>query len=165
MITRLAKIVIAASLAVFAGLVTYTNIVDYGSNYEFVKHVLSMDTTFKGEHVMGRAITDPALWTAAYWLIIGTEACVALLFAWGAWSMWRARNGTGAHFETAKRPFIAGAILAFLLWFFGFLVIGGEWFLMWQSPQWNGQQAAFRIAIIVLAALIYINQPERELEP
>ena len=36
------------------------NLVDYGSNHEFVKHVLSMDTTFPGNKLMGRAITNPA---------------------------------------------------------------------------------------------------------
>ena len=43
---RLAKIATIAALAAYAFIVAYDNIVDYGSNYEFVKHVLSMDTTF-----------------------------------------------------------------------------------------------------------------------
>ena len=37
-----------------------------------------------------------------------------------------------------------GTTLGFLVWFTGFLVIGGEWFAMWQSATWNGQEAAFR---------------------
>jgi predicted small integral membrane protein len=45
---------------------TYDNIVDYGSNYQFVQHVLSMDTTFPDNALKGRAITDPRLWQAAY---------------------------------------------------------------------------------------------------
>jgi hypothetical protein len=44
--------------------------------------------------------------------------------------------------------------LGFLVWFFGFMVIGGEWFQMWQSPLWNGQQAAFRFYLTILAVLI-----------
>lgn len=35
-----------AALAAFAFIVTYDNIVDYNSNYEFMRHVLSMETTF-----------------------------------------------------------------------------------------------------------------------
>ncbi len=31
-----------------------------------------------------------------------------------------------------------------MVWLTGFVVISGEWFQMWQSSQWNGQQAAFR---------------------
>jgi predicted small integral membrane protein len=34
-----------AALAAFAFLVSYDNLVDYRSNYQFVQHVLSMDTT------------------------------------------------------------------------------------------------------------------------
>src|SRR6516225_10977011 len=43
---RLAKVSMIAALAAYAFIVAYDNIVDYDSNYEFVSHVLSMDTTF-----------------------------------------------------------------------------------------------------------------------
>jgi len=55
---RLAKIAAIAALAAYALIVACDNIVDYGSNYEFVRHVLSMDTTFPGNALMHRAITD-----------------------------------------------------------------------------------------------------------
>ena len=38
LIVRLAKIAMTAALAAFAFIVTYDNLIDYGSNYEFVKH-------------------------------------------------------------------------------------------------------------------------------
>jgi predicted small integral membrane protein len=47
-ITRISKIAIIAALAAYALIVAYDNIIDYGSNYEFVKHVLTMDMTFAG---------------------------------------------------------------------------------------------------------------------
>ena len=46
---------------------------------------------------------------------------------------------------------------------FGFMVIGGEWFVMWQSTTWNGQEAAFRFYVTALAALIFVNQPDGDL--
>jgi len=49
-------------------------------------------------------------------------------------------------------------------WFFGFIVVGGEWFLMWQSDAWNAQDAAFRFYMTILGVLIFVNQPDRELE-
>jgi predicted small integral membrane protein len=49
------------------------------------------------------------------------------------------------------------------LWFFGFVVVGGEYFAMWQSKMWNGQEAAFRIATTMLAALVFISLPDGEL--
>jgi predicted small integral membrane protein len=50
--------------------------------------------------------------------------------------------------------------LAFLVWFFGFMVVAGEWFAMWQSATWNGQEAAFRFYV---AVLIFINQLDVDL--
>lgn len=50
-----------------------------------------------------------------------------------------------------------------MVWFSGFMVIGGEWFVMWQSPQWNGQQAAFRFYMAILGVMIFVNQPDRDL--
>ena len=44
-VSRLAKIAMVLCLAAFAFMVTFNNITDYNSNFEFVKHVLSMDTT------------------------------------------------------------------------------------------------------------------------
>ena len=58
---------------------------------------------------------------------------------------------------------IAGATAGFLVWFFGFMVVGGEWFLMWQSDTWNGQEAAFRFYMAILGVLIFVNQPDRDL--
>ena len=79
LIVRLAKIAMTAALAAFAFIVTYDNLIDYGSNYEFVKHVLSMDTTFPGNKLMDRAITDPRIWTLAYAAIIAAEGLTFLL--------------------------------------------------------------------------------------
>jgi predicted small integral membrane protein len=31
---------------------------------------------------------------------------------------------------------------------------------MWQSPMWNGQEAAFRFYMTILAVLIFVNQPD-----
>jgi predicted small integral membrane protein len=69
----------------------------------------------------------------------------------------------GARFNRAKRFTIIGAAIGFLVWFLGFMVVGGEWFSMWQSPMWNGQEAAFRFYISILAVLIFVNQPDGDL--
>ena len=48
--TRIVKIVMLGSLALFAWLVTFDNLTDYQTNYAFVRHVLSMDATPPGNH-------------------------------------------------------------------------------------------------------------------
>jgi predicted small integral membrane protein len=164
MARRYAKILMVLALAAFAFLVTFNNITDYGSNFAFVQHVLSMDTTFPGNAAMYRAIATPALWHAAYWLIIAGEGVTFVLFLIGAVAMFNARRAPGAAFDAAKAWAIAGATAGFLVWFFGFMVIGGEWFLMWQSETWNGQEAAFRFYMAILGVLIFLNQPDRDLD-
>ena len=155
---RLVKLAMTVCLALFALVVTYDNLVDYGSNYAFVQHVLSMDTTFPGNALLGRRITSPALWNLAYWAIILGEGLTGLAFAAGAIALARQLGADAALFQQAKRFVILGAGIGFLVWFFGFAVVAGEWFAMWQSSTWNGQETAFRFTVTILAVLIFINQ-------
>jgi hypothetical protein len=38
--------------------------------------------------------------------------------------------------------------------------VGGEWFLMWQSKMWNGQEEAFRMFTILGVAFLVVVQRE-----
>ena len=163
LIARYAKIAMALCLAAFCLLVTFNNLTDYGTNYLFVQHVLRMDTTFSGNALMYRSITHPVLVEVAYGVIIAAEAAVGLLFLAGSIRLWQMRAAPAVLFNQAKGLFVAGCLLAFLVWFFGFMVIAGEWFAMWQSATWNGQDAAFRFYVTVLAVLIFVNQPDDDL--
>jgi predicted small integral membrane protein len=60
--TRIVKIVMLGLLALFAGFVTFDNLTDYQTNYAFVRHVLSMDATPRGNALMYRSISSPSLW-------------------------------------------------------------------------------------------------------
>lgn len=160
MIIRLVKAAMVASCALFALLVAFNNLVDYGSNYAFVRHTLSMDTIFPGSALTGRAITSPALWTLGYWLIIAAEAATGLILAFGSLRLALAVRGPAALFNAAKPIVALGIGLGFLLWFTGFAVIGGEWFAMWQSKEWNGVPSAFRFYVTLLLVLIFVMQPD-----
>ena len=163
LIVRYAKVLIALSLAAFCLLVAFDNVTDPQANYTFVSHVMRMDTIFPDSTIMYRSVTDPVWWTICYSLIIATQFVCGGLFLAGAVQMWRARSAAGAAFERAKTYAIGGCLLAFLLWFFVFMVIAGEWFAMWQSKTYNAQQASFRFYITVLAALIFLNQRDDDL--
>jgi predicted small integral membrane protein len=126
LIIRLAKIVMIASLAAFAFIVTYDNIVDYDSNYEFVRHVLSMDTTFPNNALMDRAITEPRIWAAAYAVIIAAEGLTSLLLIIGAVVLLARLRAPADAFNRAKVWAVAGLTAGFCLWFFGFQVVAGE---------------------------------------
>ena len=53
---RWAKVLLLAAIALFFTFVAFTNITDFDTNYQFVRHVLAMDTTFPDRHTMWRAI-------------------------------------------------------------------------------------------------------------
>jgi predicted small integral membrane protein len=117
-----------------------------------------------GDALRYRAITSPALSHAAYALIIAAEAATGLAFAVAAGALVCRLRAGAASFDAAKRWAVIGATLAFLLWFLGFMVIGGEWFATWQSATWSGQEAAFRIVMVVLAVLLFLSLPDGELD-
>lgn len=157
--TRLVKVAMTASCALFALVVGYDNLVDYGSNYEFVRHTLSMDTTFaKNVLRSSRAVTSPTVLSVAYAMIIAGELLTGLLLALGTLRLALVVRAPTAEFNAAKSVVVLGFGLAFLLWFTGFLVIGGEWFAMWQSKDWNGVPSAFRFDVILLLVLIFVMQ-------
>jgi predicted small integral membrane protein len=160
---RLSKIAIVASLALFSALCAVDNLIDHDTNFAFVSHVLSMDTTFQNNALMGRAITSPTIWNAAYVLIILFEAVVGITMALAAVQMAGSLHAPAARFDRAKRLFFLGATLGFLLWFTGFTVIAGEWFTMWQSEHWNGLEAAFRFYLTLMVAIVFMAQEEGEL--
>ena len=43
-----------------------------------------------------------------------------------------------------------------LLYGGGFVAVGGEWFLMWQSKSWSGSDSAARAFILNAAVLIVL---------
>jgi predicted small integral membrane protein len=161
---RAAKIAMVAAIALWVSLVAFGNVTDYGTNLAFVQHVLSMDTVFPLSNIKYRAITSPALHHAAYAVIIATEAAVALLCWIGAFALLRRLRADASVFNRGKTLAIAGLTLGFLLFQAGFIAIGGEWFGMWQSTQWNGIQSAFRFAMIIVAVLIVLAMPDGEFE-
>ena len=163
--TRIAKIAMVASIAAFATLVAFGNITDYGTNFVFVQHVLSMDSVFPNSTITYRAITSPALHHAAYAIIIAAEAGTAVLCWVGAIALVRRLRAPADVFNRAKAWAIAGLVLGFLVWQFGFMTVGGEWFGMWQSAKWNGVPSAFRFVMVIIAVLIFVMMRDEELDP
>ena len=155
---RISKILLVISCALLGGLPGLSNILDYGVNLVNVKHVLSMDVQIIDTFAKSfKAINSPFVHHLAYILIIIFELLVAVLGIWGAVNMWKARHDVVA-FNRSKGKAIWALSLGILIWLTGFMVIGGEWFLMWLSPEWNSQQSAFRIVVPFMLALIFIAQ-------
>jgi len=163
MIARLSKALLVLQIGLFSLLVGVDNIVDYGTNYAFVEHVMEMDTVSPDSTLKWRAITDDTLNEATYALIIAVEIMTGLLCVAGAGRLWQVRGESAAAFNAAKGIATAGLVLGLSLWFFGFMTVGGEWFQMWQSKTWNGQEAAFRFIACIGLVLLFLNQRDGEL--
>ncbi len=156
--------VLVACNALYIFLVALGNITDYDTNFAFVQHVLAMDTTnFGGAEgtgldpdVMWRAITDPVLWNIAYIGVIVWESLAALVLI-GACVAWlRAFISRGA-FDLARTLSTIGLLMIVILFFGGFITVGGEWFQMWRSTSWNGLDPAFRNAVLAAITLVLIH--------
>jgi predicted small integral membrane protein len=155
------KTIMVATVGAWAALIAYNNIVDYGSNWAFVQHVLAMDTVFPDNAVKDRAITNPRVQEMGYWLIIAMEWLIAVLCLWGALQLFLARAELRS-FAAAKGTAAIGLLLVWLLYYAGFVIIGGEWFTMWQSAIWNGQQKAVMFVTCSALALIVLMLPEQQ---
>ena len=150
--------VLAAITAVQMALIAFGNITDYETNHQFVVHVLAMDTTFQSPNMMWRAITSPTLVTIVYVAIIVWETVAALVLIAATVAWVRAFTGRGP-VASARRLSSIGWLMWVALFAGGFVAIGGEYFQMWQSQDWNGLDAAMRNVIIAGVALILNHLP------
>jgi predicted small integral membrane protein len=161
-----AAAVLVALNGLYVLIVAFGNITDFGTNQAFVHHVLSMDTTNFGKpqgtdldpHVMWRAITSPVIQNIAYVALIAWEVATAVVLI-VAVVLWIRERGRG--FVRARRLSSIGLGMLLLLFFGGFIVAGGEWFQMWTSTAWNGEDPAFRNSVLALLALVVIHLPSK----
>ncbi|MBO4256935.1 DUF2165 domain-containing protein [Streptomyces griseorubiginosus] len=141
---------LTAGVALYIALVAFGNITDFGTNQAFVQHVLAMDTTFKDDDLMWRAITNKGLQNTAYVLIIVWETLAALVLIYATW-LWARREHA-----RARALSVYGLLMLLLLFGAGFIAIGGEWFSMWQSKTWNGLDAALRVFVFAGITLLVV---------
>ena len=156
MALRVSKAVLVFAIAFFYTILVLNNITDYRSNYEFVRHVLMMDTTFPGNHGMWRAVNSPLVHTVFYIGIIAWESITMLLCWWGGARLLKSYRADSVQFAAARNVAVIALTTSLLMWLVAFLDVGGEWFLMWQSQLWNGQEAAFRMFTIVGVVLLVV---------
>lgn len=142
---------LTGTLALYIALVVVGNVTDFGTNQQFVRHVLAMDTTFGDDDLMWRAVTSRAVQDTAYVAIIVWEAVAALVLIAGTW-FWA--RGDAVRARTLSTY---GLLLLMLLFGAGFIAIGGEWFSMWQSKNWNGLDAATRVFVLSGVVLLVVQ--------
>jgi len=165
MITRAAKILLVAGVAIFYTLVVFNNTTDFDSNYQFVHHVMAMDTLPAGSHTMWRAIPSIGAQRAFYLSIIAWEIANMVLLWWGVVRLLRTLRLPASAFNAAKGVPVMALTLSLTMWLVAFLSVGAEWFLMWQSHTWNGQEAAFRMFTVVGMVLLVVLRTDTDGQP
>ncbi len=160
MLISLSKTALVAAVCIFFLLVAIDNVADYGTNWAFVRHVLAMDTIFPDSTLKSRAIASPVLASMAYGLIIGWEALTGVVLLAAVLRMIGSVRDQ-QRFAAAKPLAVVGLAMGLLLYGFGFLVIGGEWFAMWQSQSWNGVPSATRFIVLIGLTLLIVLAPDR----
>ncbi|MEN9883636.1 MAG: hypothetical protein RLZZ420_853 [Bacteroidota bacterium] len=152
---RLGVILATTGCGLLSLVIAFGNMTDYGTNFEFVRHVLMMDTLFPNSTVTYRSLQYPLIHHAAYIAIIATEGIMAYFLLNGGYALVKSIKSGPEAFQAAKKNAYTGISIGILLWFIGFIVIGGEWFSMWQSQSWNGLGSADRI--ITFFMLTYLS--------
>lgn len=159
---RICKIVFIFLFSFYMTLVTLNNLTDYNSNFEFVKHVLLMDSTFKDNQLLWRSLSSPSIHTTFYIGLILFEFIISVLGWIGCFIMIKNFKKKAIVFHNSKRIAIVSLLLSLIMWFCFFIAIGGEWFLMWQSSQWNGLAVARPMFSIVAIILFYITKKDED---
>ena len=157
LLLRVVKLVSVGAIGILSFLIVLGNTTDYYTNYQFVEHVLKMDTTFSTSRIHYRRLDSPLLFQASYASIIGLEMAMSVCCLRGSWLLMKHLNSDSGTFQAAKNWAVAGLTLGILIWFLGFEVIGGEWFAMWQSTRWNGLGSAERIVSFLMLSLILLQ--------
>jgi predicted small integral membrane protein len=153
---RYSKVILMAYISFFGLMVMYSNFTDYASNYEYVGHILSMDTTRENLNLGYRAITSPILHHRIYWFIITLEVVYTAFCLLGTYHLYRNINTPAAVFHEAKKFAIIGLLIGFFVYYICLQVIGTEWFNMDESATWNAKDWARHIVDFMFPLLIYI---------
>ena len=155
-IIRLSKATLMLFISFFGLLVMYSNFTDYASNYESISNILSMESTGDDGRYSYRAVTSHMLHHRIYWLVITLEVIYTIFFMIGTCYLYKNMNGSAEEFHEAKKPAIIGLLIALLLYYGGFQVIGVEWFNMDRSHAWSYKDWTRHIVDFILPLLIYI---------
>ena len=161
MAIRYLKIILVILVGLQGLLYVAGNSANWNTGLESVAYVLSMEGhEIYGSHIVP-PVTNSALVTIAFLVILAGEFLVGALSLKGAWDLWSARKGSPDAFEAAKTYAVLGTGMAMVVWFGGFVVIGGVLFQMWQTQIGHGSFAdAFVFAASGALVLLFVSTPD-----
>ncbi|APC15844.1 hypothetical protein BLL42_08890 [Pseudomonas frederiksbergensis] len=155
-VIRRSKLGMVLMAGIFGLLIVFSNLTDYSSNYEFVGHILSMDTTRPNNELRYRAITSPMLHHRIYWMIITFEITYTVCCLLGAYQLYKKLHAPRKEFHEAKKYAIVGLMIGIFVYYFCLQVVGNEWFDMDTSKEWNAMTWTRNVIDYMMTALIFL---------
>lgn len=123
------------------------------SNWPFVKGVLSGDAVPADSGFEWRFIDATWFQAASYIAVMACETLTGILLLIAGILGLRASSTSGQWNHAQKLTFLGG-FLGLAVFFFGFMVVGGNWFIMYLNSQWNGLEPAFQNSVMTISMLI-----------
>lgn len=143
--------------ASFYLVVAFDNITNPDSNWVYVKGVMSLDGVPAGSGFGWRAIHASPVFAIAYVGVICGEVFAGALMGFGGFKGWQDK-GHHDDWLGAQRATLLGGMIGLGVFFFGFIVVGGNWFVMYLNQKWNGLEPAFQTSVLTLLSLIVVLQ-------
>ena len=127
-----------------------------GSNWPFVQGVLSGDGVPADSGFEWRFIDATWFQAAGYVMIMTLETVTGILLLIGGLLGLR-RSGATVSWGKAQRWTYAGGTVGLTVFFFGFITVGGNWFIMYLNSKWNGLAPAFQNSVMTALTLIFVT--------
>lgn len=135
--------------------VAFDNITNPDSNWPFVRGVLSENGVAAGSGFEWRAIDAQWFHVVAFVGVIVFETLTGLLLAYAAYRGLRANDDRDA-WAHAQRSTFLGMTTGLLIFFLGFITIGGNWFVMYLNSKWNGLDPAFQNSVMTMFMAVFV---------
>lgn len=155
---RLVTSLVVLISAAYYALVAFDNITNPQSNWAFIQGVLSGDGVSEaaGAGFEWRYIDNKAFQLVGYVTVIACETLTGVLLLIGGFTgLFRARDA--AAWAGAQKWTYYGGFLGLGIFFFGFLTVGGNWFIMYLNEKWNGMEPAFQNSVMTITMLILVT--------
>ena len=144
-------------VAAYYLVVGFDNITDptnpNGSNWPFVQGVISGDGVPADSGFQWRFVQATWFQAVSYGLIVAFETLTGLLLLLAGIKGLRS-SADDVRWANAQRWTFAGGFFGLSIFFFGFMVVGGNWFVMYLNSKWNGLEPAFQNSVMTLGMLV-----------
>lgn len=162
MAIRYLKIILVFFLGLQAWLYFAANIANWDAGLAVIAYVMTMEGHEYYSIRIFPAVTSPVIHVIAFLVILVGEFLVGAISLKGAYDLWKVRNAPADSFNASKKSAIVGCAMAMVVWFGGFIVLGGALFQMWQTEIGDSSfDGSFAYAVTAGLILLFVDRPDR----